>query len=319
MTGILALFLGFLLDVCFGDPPKIPHVVVGIGKCISGLEKALRRLFPATPAGETAGGILLAILVPSLWGAGAWGLLYACDLIHPAFRIAVEAVLCWQCLALKGLRQESMRVYTALQQHDIGEARQAVGRIVGRDTAALDAAGVVRAAVETVAENASDGVIAPLFFLAIGGAPMGIVYKAINTMDSMVGYKNDRHFFVGKAAARLDDVVNLLPSRIAGIWMALCAPLAGLNGKGAWRIFLRDRYNHKSPNSAQTEAACAGALGVRLGGDSFYFGKLVHKPTIGDDLRPIEAEDIVRANRLLYWTSVVCFLLCMAVKGALLW
>ena len=180
--------------------------------------------------------------------------------------------------------------------------------IVGRDTERLTEEGIIRAAVETVAENASDGVIAPLCYIALGGPVLGFLYKGINTMDSMVGYHNEKYEYFGRAAARLDDAANFIPSRFSALLMVGAAFVLRMDWRNGWRIFLRDRRNHKSPNSAQTEAACAGILGVRLAGDAWYFGKLVKKPYIGDDSRPVEAEDIVRANRLMYaaeWLGLV--------------
>ena len=232
---------------------------------------------------------------------------------EPLAGLGVETVLSYQLLAAKSLRVESGKVYQALKAGDLPAARRAVSMIVGRDTDRLDEAGVAKAAVETVAENASDGVIAPLLFLAIGGAPLGMAYKAVNTMDSMVGYKNDKYLYFGRAAARLDDVLNLIPARVAGVLMCLGAAASGYDGRNAWRIFRRDRKNHKSPNSAHTEAACAGALQLQLVGPSYYFGKLVDKPTIGDDQRPVEPLDILRAGRILYATAFLALLLFCGV------
>ena len=208
-------------------------------------------------------------------------------------------------------------MYDALKRGDLEGARKAVSMIVGRDTQHLDETGVTKAAVETVAENTSDGVVAPLLFAAIGGAPLGLAYKAVNTLDSMIGYKNDAYLHFGRFAARQDDLWNFLPARISGVAMVLAAYLLGFDGKNAARIFCRDRLCHKSPNSAHTEAACAGALDIQLAGDAYYFGVLHHKPTIGDPLRPVEAEDIPRAGRLmnaaavLILTAVVLIRMCL--------
>ena len=233
--------------------------------------------------------------------------------MSPWLALAVESLLSYQLLATKSLAAESRKVYDALKTGDLDKARYAVSMIVGRDTASLDEAGVARAAVETVAENASDGVIAPLIFLAIGGAPLGMFYKAANTMDSMVGYKNDQYLYFGRAAAKFDDILNLIPARVAGVLMCLGGAAAGYDGKNAWRIFIRDRKNHKSPNSAHTEAACAGALQLRLAGPNYYFGKLVDKPYIGDDQRPIEPLDILRSGRILYATAFFALLIFCGV------
>lgn len=316
---LYALLIGFGLDLLLGDPQKWPHAVVGIGRLITLLERLLRKIFPKTKRGEFGGGIILAVFVPLFSCGMTFGLLYLCGLVHPLFSIAAESLLCWQCLAMRSLRDESMQVYDKLEKGSLEEARIAVGRIVGRDTASLDAAGVTRAAVETIAENTGDGVIAPMLFLAIGGAPLGILYKAVNTLDSMVGYRNPVYLYFGRVSAKLDDAVNFIPARIAGLLMVIAAFFTGSDSKNAWRIYLRDRLNHKSPNSAHTEAACAGALHIRLGGNSYYFGKLVEKASIGDDDRPIETNDIRRANRLLFGTSFICLILCTLVKGLIIW
>lgn len=234
--------------------------------------------------------------------------------------VIAEAVMTWQILATKCLRVESMRVYDALKTDGVDAGRRAVTMIVGRDTSVLDAAGVTRAAVETIAENTSDGVIAPMLYTAIGGPVLGFVYKAVNTMDSMLGYKNDKYMYFGRFAARLDDVVNFIPARISAYLMMAAAFIGGrqFDGKNAYRIFKRDRFNHASPNSAQTESVCAGALRVQLAGDAVYFGKLVKKKYIGDGLREIEYEDIKRANRLMYITAFLCELLSVSVMSLVL-
>ena len=303
---LAALLIGFGLDLLLGDPRGVPHPVALIGKLISALERMLRRSFPQTAAGERwAGGVLwvltagLSLLIPAL-------LLWACRRVSPWLALAAESVMSWQILAVRSLREESMKVYTALESGDLEASRRAVSWIVGRDTERLDEAGVARAAVETVAENTSDGVTAPLLFLALGGLPLGMVYKAVNTMDSMVGYRNERYRWFGTAAARLDDVLNWIPARLSGLLMCLSAALLpGCSGRRALRVFFRDRRKHSSPNSAHTEASCAGALGVQLAGDAWYFGKKVSKPTIGDGLRPVERADVARACRLMYATELL--------------
>lgn len=310
---LLALLIGFCLDLLLGDPHWAPHPVRAIGALIAGLEKGLRRLFPKSSAGELTGGVVLVVLTLAIPTGLTVLLLWACRLVNPWLALAVESLLSYQLLATKSLAAESRKVYDALKTGDLDKARYAVSMIVGRDTASLDEAGVARAAVETVAENASDGVIAPLIFLAIGGAPLGMFYKAANTMDSMVGYKNDKYLYFGRAAAKFDDILNFFPARIAGVLMCLGSTAAGYDGKNAWRVFKRDRKKHKSPNSAHTEAACAGALQLRLAGPNFYFGKLVEKPYIGDDQRPIEALDILRSGRILYATAFFALLLFCGV------
>ena len=237
--------------------------------------------------------------------------------LSPWLGLAVQMFWCGQALAAKGLAQESTNVYRALIKPDLPAARKAVSRIVGRDTQSLTLEGVTKAAVETVAENASDGVIAPLLYMLLGGAPLALTYKAINTMDSMLGYKNEKYLYFGRAAAKLDDAANYLPSRLAGLLWCAAAALTGNSPKGAWRIWRRDRRCHASPNSAQTESACAGALGVQLAGPAYYFGEYYAKPTIGDPLRPIEPEDIRRANRMMYAESVLALAVGLAVRAIL--
>lgn len=317
MLTALAVLGGFGLDLLLADPAWMPHPVVGMGRAIAALEKRLRRLFPATPAGERAAGRVLAAALPlGTFALAAWALALAYRL-HPAAGFALETLWCWQALALRGLADESGKVYAQLAKGDLPAARRAVSRIVGRDTGSLTAAGVTKAAVETVAENFSDGVAAPLFYLLIGGAPLGLAYKAVNTMDSMVGYKNKTYLHFGRAAARLDDAANFLPSRLAALLWIGAAGLAGFDGRGAWRIWRRDRLRHASPNSAQTESACAGALGVQLAGPAWYFGEYYDKPTIGDDTRPVEPADILRADRMLYLAGFLALGLGLGLRFGL--
>ncbi len=314
MSG-LAVLGGFVLDAVFGDPAWLPHPVVLMGKCISKLEKTLRARFPKTQQGELLAGAVLAFCLP----VGTFLLTSAVCLlaakISPWLGLAVQMFWCGQALAAKGLVQESRNVYNELVKPDLPAARKAVSRIVGRDTENLTAEGVTKAAVETVAENASDGVIAPLLYMLLGGAPLALTYKAINTMDSMVGYKNETYLYFGRAAAKLDDVANYIPSRLAALLWAAAAALTGNDAKGAWRIWRRDRRNHASPNSAQTESACAGALGVQLAGPAYYFGEYYPKPTIGDALRPIEPQDILRADRMMYAASILALVLGLVIRG----
>ena len=310
----LALPIGFALDLLIGDPHGFPHPVVWIGKLIAGLERLLRRLFPKTPRGEIVAGTVLWIVVIVVSTALPWLILWVCGRISPWLRLAAESVMCWQLLAVKSLRDESMAVYDALETGDLAASRRAVSRIVGRDTDRLDDAGVTRAAVETVAENSSDGVVAPLLFLAVGGAPLGFLYKAINTMDSMLGYVEPPYQYFGRVPARADDVANFIPSRLAALVMLPAGRLLGLDARNGWRIFRRDRRKHASPNSAQTESVCAGLLGVRLGGDARYHGALHRKEWIGDSLREIEHGDIPRVCRLEYVTAVLALIVCWAIR-----
>lgn len=312
-----AVLGGFVLDAVFGDPAWLPHPVVYMGKAISALEKGLRARLPKTPEGELWGGRILAFCLPVGTLALTSLVFIGAVALHPLLGLAVQMFWCGQALAAKGLVQESMNVYRELTKPDLPAARIAVSRIVGRDTQALTAEGVTKAAVETVAENASDGVIAPLLYMLLGGAPLALTYKAINTMDSMVGYKNTQYLYFGRAAAKLDDIANFLPSRIAALLWVAAAVLTGNDARNAWRIWRRDRRNHASPNSAQTESACAGALNVQLAGPAYYFGEYYPKPTIGDAVRPIEPEDIRRANRMMYAESLLALVLGLVIRGIL--
>ena len=323
---IFAFIAGFVLDLLIGDPHFIPHPIRLIGSLISFCDKRLN-----CDAGYNISekklnlikykrGMLLAFTVIFATFAMSVIIIVAAYSINLYAGIIVEAVMTWQILATKCLRVESMRVYDALRTDGVDAGRKAVSMIVGRDTSVLDEAGVTRAAVETIAENTFDGVIAPMLYTAIGGPVLGFVYKAVNTMDSMLGYKNDKYMYFGRFAARLDDVVNFIPARISAYLMIAAAFIGGrqFDGKNAYRIFKRDRFNHASPNSAQTESVCAGALRVQLAGDAVYFGKLVKKKYIGDGLREIEYEDIKRANRLMYITAFLCELLSVAVMSLVL-
>ena len=322
---ILACVTGFLLDCIFGDPAWMYHPIRVIGNLISVLEKGLRKLLCSRiPASEQekknrrevlAGGILwiltvsLSFLVPAV-------LLFAAGKVHPAVRFLLETFWCYQIFAARCLVGESKKVYQKLKEDDLPGARKAVSMIVGRDTENLTAEGVTKAAVETVAENTSDGVTAPLLFLLIGGAPLGFLYKAVNTMDSMLGYKNEKYLYFGRIPAKMDDVFNYIPARLTAWFMIGAAFLTGMDGKNAWKIYLRDKRKHASPNSAQSEAVCAGALDVQLAGDAVYFGKVYKKDYIGDAIRKIEPEDILRAGKLMYMTTI---LMMVVFGGLLLW
>ena len=314
---ILALILGFLLDLAFGDPRFLYHPVRLIGNLIAWAEKPFRAVFPKSEKGELAAGAFFAVFVTAVSTAVPALILWLAARASFWLAFVLEVFWSFQILAAKSLKSESMKVYEALKEGKLEKARTAVSMIVGRDTQSLTEEGVAKAAVETVAENSSDGVVAPLIFLAVGGPVLGFFYKSVNTLDSMVGYKNDRYLYFGRFSAKLDDILNFIPSRVSGLLLVAASPLAGLDFKGAWRIFKRDRKNHASPNSAQTEAAAAGALGVQLAGDAYYFGKLYKKPTIGDAQRPVEYEDIRRVNRLMYAAVWLALLIAAAIAAAL--
>lgn len=311
-----AVILGFILDLIFGDPHWLYHPVQAIGKLTFVLEKVIRKIFPKGRTGERVGGGILVLLVVGISAGMAALLLHFCYRVHWLLGFAAETVICYQMLATKSLKTESMKVYAALKTGDMAESRRAVSMIVGRDTENLTEEGVTKAAVETVAENASDGVLAPLLYMMIGGAVLGVAYKAINTMDSMVGYTNDTYRYFGTAAAKLDDLVNFIPARISAVMMILASFISRRDGKNAVKIFRRDRLKHASPNSAHTESVMAGALDIQLAGDAWYFGKLHRKEYIGDPIRPVETEDIRRANRLLYATAV-CSVIVFGLVRAL--
>ena len=319
----LTAILGFVLDCIVGDPEWMPHPIRFIGHLISAVEKPLRVEGDKPHFQRIKGGFFTALVL--LVTAAATGLLVL--LGHLLGRTAggrftwliplvIDAVLSAFCLAAKSLRVASMKVYYPLKRGRTETARHAVSMIVGRDTSVLDEKGIARAAVESVAESTSDGVIAPLFYLMIGGPVLGMVYKAVNTMDSMVGYKNDKYRYFGTASARLDDIVNFIPARLSALLLIAAAFLLRYDGRNAWKIWRRDRYKHASPNSAQTESVCAGALGVRLAGPAVYFGKEVEKPYIGDAKKEIEPEDIRRANRLMYAATILSVILFTLVRMA---
>lgn len=313
MLHLAAIIAGFILDLIFGDPHWLPHPICLIGNLIGFIEHNLRPRLEPNKGALLLGGALMVIIVLVISFVVPMAILLAAGMVSPWLAFALETLMCYQIFATKCLRDESMKVYTALHNHDLADARVKLSWIVGRDTQNLDEEEITKGAVETVAENTADGIIAPMFYMFLGGVPLAFLYKGINTMDSMVGYKNDKFLYFGRCAAKLDDLANLLPARITGLVMIGAAFVLGLDGKNAWKIFWRDRYNHLSPNSAMTESVTAGALNIQLGGDHFYFGKLVHKDTIGDDIRPVCPEDIVKTNRLLYMTAVLCLVLFSSV------
>ena len=309
---ILPVIIGFVIDVFLGDPHSLPHPIRLIGKLISTLEKTFRRLVPhnARTAGTLAAlsVLIISTVVPTV-------LILLCYWLNVWLGAVVEGIMCYYLIAPKCLYNESMAVYKKIKAYDVDGARYAVSMIVGRDTNVLDETGIVKAAVETVAENTSDGVTAPLMYILLGGAPLGFFYKAANTMDSMIGYKNEKYIDFGRFAAKLDDVLNFIPSRLTALVMVLSAYILRLNGKNAYRIWRRDRRNHASPNSAQTESVCAGALDVQLAGNAYYFGKLCEKKTIGDNIRSVENEDIKRANKLMYCTTIITLIIAVGIRA----
>lgn len=311
---IVSFSIGVILDLIIGDPYKLPHPIRLIGSLISRLDKkymdeAIKEKI-RNDKREYAKGVLTVLTIVISAFLVTLFIVFIAYKTSPIIGIIVEAILTSYCLATKSLKTESMKVYKALIQNDIDGARYAVSMIVGRDTATLDEKGIIKAAVETVAENTSDGVIAPMLYLIIGGPVLGMTYKSINTLDSMIAYHNDRYEYFGRCAAKLDDIVNFVPARLSAYIMIVAAFVCkGFNGKEAYRIFKRDRYNHKSPNSAQTESVCAGALQVRLAGPSYYFGKLVEKPYIGDGTVEVNVNDIKRINKLMYLTMVILFMI----------
>ena len=297
----LQIILTLILDSILGDPRWLPHPVRFIGWLTLKSEKFCRAIITR----EKSAGVVAVLFVLTITGSVTWIVLWFTASLHPWLGDAVSILLLYTCFAARDLIVHSTNVYTALQSNDLPKAREMVAMIVGRDTAELDEAGVVRACVESVAENTVDGVIAPLFWAIIGGPFGALLYKAVNTMDSTFGYKNERYQYFGWAPARIDDLANFLPARLAGILVVLASFILGLNGRLSWRIFRRDRLQHASPNAAQTEAAVAGALGISLGGGAFYFGEMVHKPAIGDPMMEPEAGHILQTNRILLMVTVL--------------
>ena len=308
----LAILTGFVIDWFIGDPYSLPHPIVGIGKLIAFLDRKLR--VGNGDKRDILRGALTAVIVVLVSTAVPALVLELMWRIHPAAYYAVSSVMCFQMLAARQLVIESSKVQKALEAADTEAARKAVANIVGRDTDVLDDKGICRAAVETVAENGSDGVVAPLFWMFLFGAAGGFFYKSINTMDSMLGYKNEKYLYFGRVPAKTDDIVNYIPARLAGLLMIAVCPFLHLDAKNAWKIFRRDRYKHASPNSAQTESACAGALDIRLAGDAVYGGVVHKKEYIGDPIREIEPADIKRANDQMYLSSVFMLIAGLLIR-----
>lgn len=308
---LIPILAGFIIDLILGDPYTLPHPIRLIGTLISKLEIKVRKRFNKN---LRTGGMVLAVIVALLSTLIPLVILMGCYKINIIVGVIAESIMCYYLIAPKCLCNESMKVYSAIKENNTEKARKAVSMIVGRDTESLDEAGIIKATVETVAENTSDGVTAPLMYMAFGGASLGFFYKAVNTMDSMIGYKNKKYADLGRFAAKLDDVLNFIPSRFTALIMVLSSYILGMDGKNAFKIWRRDRLKHASPNSAQTESVCAGALEVQLAGDAYYFGKLHKKEFIGDDIRRIENEDIRRANKLMYCTTVIVLVISVIFR-----
>ena len=311
---LYAILIGFIMDLIIGDPHWMYHPVRVIGKFITFLEDMLRKTFPKTKDGERKSGFVLVVLVCGISVFTVWGLMKLAYYLNFWCGFLLEVIMCYQLFAVRSLKDESMKVYKELAKQDLEASRKAVSMIVGRDTENLTIEGVTKATVETIAENTSDGTLAPMFYMFIGGPVLGWFYKAVNTMDSMVGYKNEKYLNFGRYAAKFDDVMNFIPARLCGWLMILASMFLKMDWKNAKKIFVRDRFNHASPNSAQTEAVMAGALRIQLAGDAWYFGKRYEKPIIGDALRPVEIEDIPRANRLLYATAIVSLIIFSVIR-----
>ncbi|MBQ0059512.1 MAG: cobalamin biosynthesis protein CobD [Lachnospiraceae bacterium] len=300
---LVAPLVGLGLDLVIGDPFGRFHPVCWIGALISFLEKHLLKA-KDSDSRKRLNGTILTILVVLTTTLITVLILMVAHIINPWLGFVVDVLIAWSLVATKSMQKAAMDVYRPLSGGDVFKGRKKVAMIVGRDTDKLDAEGIAKACVESVAESTSDGIIAPLFYLGLLGPVGMMIYKACNTMDSMIAYKNDKYRTFGTCAAKQDDVVNFVPSRLSALLMILSAFALKMDGRHAFAIFKRDRFNHASPNSAQTESVCAGALHVRLAGDAIYFGKVVHKPYIGDNDRPIEVEDIKRSIKLMYGTAL---------------
>ena len=304
---ILSIYIGYIIDLIIGDPYSFPHPVIYIGKLIKCLENNIRKVFKKEKYLKFVGFILWFITV---------GLTYVLTYLiiklskfNSITFLIVNSFIIYTTLATKCLKDEAIKIYDILKSGDIYESRKQLSYIVGRDTNSLNEAEIIRATVETVAENTVDGIISPMFYAFIGGAPLAMTYKAINTLDSMVGYKNDKYINLGFASAKIDDIANYIPARICIIFMTIASLILRFNYKNCFKISIRDRKNHKSPNCAYPEGAVAGALGIQLGGTNIYFGKPVYKPTIGDKYREIEIEDIKKTNKIMYLSSILSLII----------
>ena len=308
---MIQLSIGFILDLIVGDPNNPFHPVRGIGYIAKKFEGLFRNILKKHL--KIAGLIVWALTVIITFGI-TFEIVNITRNFNSFFGIILEGILIYFCISSKGLVVEGYKVIRFLLKHDINGARKQLSFIVGRDTGSLNKDGIIKAVVETIAENMADGVIAPLFYAGIFGAPLAFAYKAVNTLDSMFGYKNDKYINFGYFPAKLDDVFNYIPARITGLLIVLASAFLGYDYKNSFKIYKRDKYNHTSPNSAHPEAAIAGALGVQLGGANYYFGKLVEKPTIGDKLKEIDIKDVQKTAKVLYLSSFIGFALALAFR-----
>ncbi|WP_073127247.1 adenosylcobinamide-phosphate synthase CbiB [Asaccharospora irregularis] len=304
---LVSIYIGYILDLIIGDPYSFPHPVRFIGSLIKLVEKQIRKLAKTDKALKLGGFILWIITVGTTYLV-TYCILKVFSFNRVAFMV-MNSIIIYTTLATKCLKDEAIKIYNVLKTKDIKKSRKQLSYIVGRDTTNLSEAEIIRATVETVAENTVDGIVAPMFYAFLGGAPLAMAYKAVNTLDSTVGYKNDKYKDLGFASAKIDDIANYIPARISVVLMTIGSLLVGYDYKNCMKISIRDRKNHKSPNCAYSEGAVAGALGIQLGGTNIYFGKAVYKPTIGDKTREIETEDIKRTNRIMYATSITSLLL----------
>lgn len=318
MYSLLSLIIGFLLDLLFGDPRSVSHPVVWIGKLIAYAEKSLRKVFPASPIWERIAGTILWLIVASISYIVPYIILDACRRVNFWLYLIAESLMCWPILAVKSLRDESMKVFSSLQSQNIEQSRYNVSQIVGRDTAGLNREDIMRATVETVAENTADGVVAPIFYFLLGGVPLGFLYKAVNTMDSMLGYIEKPYKDFGMMPAKIDDVFNYVPARISANLMLMAGGILSMDVRNGFRIYFRDRRKHASPNSAQTESVAAGLLRIRLAGDAWYHGELHKKEYIGDALREISLSDIPRTCSLMFVTAIIAVIILGGIKFLLL-
>ena len=310
----IALGIGFILDIIFGNPNFFLHPIRVMGGLISVTEKVIRRIFPKGKAGEVIGGTVMVLIVIAISGGIPFAILFYLYNWNIFAAVAAESIICYFMLATRSLGKEGSKIYSSLLNQDINRARKEVSMIVRRDTDSLDDTGITRATVESIAKNTCDGVVAPIIYMAIGGAVLGCVYKAINIMDSMVGYKNDKYLYFGKVAAKLNDIVNFIPSRIAARLMIVSSYILGFNGKNASYIYKRDSKKHAGSNSARTESVIAGALRIQLAGDAYYSGELHKKPFIGDAITNVTYDNIKQTSRIMYMTAIFTVVILVALK-----